>query len=74
MISRLIDATEADLVLDYGCGGEHELADILTPERDFRYQAYDATVPALAGDPVPSDMVVCIETLSDLHPWQSPYS
>lgn len=69
MISKLIDSMEIDHLLDYGCG-ELDLAKTLTPERSFTYQAFDATVPEYADEPVPAEMVVCIDSLSQIHPWQ----
>ena len=69
-MSKLIDSMEIEHLLDYGCGPEHELTESLSPDRKFKYQAYDAAVPQFAGDPDPADMVVCINTLSDLMPYE----
>ena len=70
MVSKLIDSMEIDHLLNYGNGGGVELAAALTPERDFRYQVFDANVPELAGDPIPAEMVVCIDSLSQIAPFQ----
>ena len=70
MISKLIDRMELDHLLDYGCGGDHSLTDTLSPDRSFKYQAYDATVPEYASEPVPAELVVCIDSLSQIKPFQ----
>lgn len=66
MVTKLIDALQVNHVLDYGCGETCELSKHLKPERDFRYQAYDANVEEFAEDPVPAEMVVCLDDLSRL--------
>ena len=55
---------EAEHVLDYKCGEGHPLSSHLKPEKAFKYQAYDANIPEYSDEPVPADMVVCIDGLS----------
>lgn len=68
VVGQMVDAMEIDTLLDYGCGHNLSLKDNLAPTRDFRYQAYDPGVPAYAGDPSPSEMVVCIDVLEHIEP------
>jgi hypothetical protein len=64
----MIDLMEIDHLLDYGCGHNLSLMETLKPTRDFRYQGYDPGVPEYAGDPIPADMVVCIDVLEHIEP------
>ena len=66
MITKLIDSTGVQHVLDYKCGENHPLSQHLTPEAPFKYQAYDAAIPLYADDPVPADMVVSVGGLSEM--------
>ena len=68
MISKLIDSMEIDHLLNYG--NSVDLTDSLSPERSFKYQVFDGTVPKYADDPIPADMVACIDSLSDIKPHQ----
>lgn len=68
MISGIVDRLEIDHLLDYGAGHNKSLTDTLRPERDLKYQAYDPGVPELAGDPVPAQMVCCIDVLEHIEP------
>lgn len=64
----MIDLMEVDHLLDYGAGHNLSLLDNLKPERKFTYQAYDPGVPEYAGDPTPSELVVCIDVLEHIEP------
>lgn len=64
----MVDLMEIDHLLDYGCGHNLSLKDNLAPTRGFRYQAYDPGVPDFADDPVPAEMVVCIDVLEHIEP------
>ena len=68
MVSGIIDKLEIETLLDYGCGSNLSLTKTLKPSRDFQYQAYDIGVPEYAGDPVPSEMVTCIDVLEHIEP------
>lgn len=68
IVSALVDKLEIDTLLDYGCGSNLSLRDTLRPQRKFTYQAYDPGVPDYAGDPEPSDMVVCVDVLEHIEP------
>ena len=65
-VSQIIDLMEIDHLLDYGCGHNLSLRNALHPERAFRYQGYDPGVPEYASDPVPAQMVACIDVLEHI--------
>ena len=67
-VSKIVDKLEIDHLLDYGCGRNLSLTDTLKPERDLRYQGYDIGVPECAEDPVPAQMVTCIDVLEHIEP------
>jgi len=62
----MIDLMEIEHLLDYGAGRNLSLKENLNPERDFTYQAYDPGVPEYADDPIPAEMVVCIDVLEHI--------
>lgn len=64
----MIDLMEVDHLLDYGCGHNKSLTKTLKPARPFTYQAYDPGVPECADDPIPAQMVVCIDVLEHIEP------
>jgi len=68
MVSNIVDKLEIDHLLDYGCGSNLSLQETLKPARDFMYQAYDPCVARYAAEPVPADMVVCIDVLEHIEP------
>lgn len=54
-------------MLDYGAG-KCRLANELKVDHKFTYQAYDPGIEKLAGDPVPAEMVACIDVLEHIEP------
>ena len=67
IVSRLLDATESDTILDYGCGSMRNLLKVLEPTRDVAYLGYDPAVPAYSFKE-PCDFVTCIDVLEHLEP------
>ena len=67
-VSGIVDQLEIDHLLDYGCGSNLSLTRTLKPERKFTYQGYDPAVPEYAGEPVPAEMVCCIDVLEHIEP------
>ncbi len=65
-VSQLVEATQSETLLDYGCGSLRSLASVLNC--NVQYQGYDPAVPAFAGDPDPADLVVCIDVLEHIEP------
>jgi len=68
MVGQIIDTMEIDHLLDYGCGHNLSLRENLNPEREFVYQAYDPGVAEYSDDPVPAQMVACIDVLEHIEP------
>jgi len=67
-VSQIVDKLEIDHLLDYGCGSNLSLTKTLKPKRNLKYQGYDIGVPEYADDPVPADMVTCIDVLEHIEP------
>ena len=68
LISRIIDNAGIKHLLDYGCGSNLSLTETLKPSGDLKYQAYDPGVEAYADNPVPADMVCCVDVLEHIEP------
>jgi len=68
LVSQIIEKTQAGHVLDYGCGSQCNLARHLKVKHGFHYQAYDPAVPKFAGDPIPAQLVCCIDVLEHIEP------
>ena len=68
MVSRLIQQFEVKHVLDYGCGSRLSLYRSLKAPHKLQYQAYDPGVAKFSSDPVPAEMVCCIDVLEHIEP------
>lgn len=68
MVSAVIDKMQVTHVLDYGCGAQVTLARSLKLKHKITYQAYDPGVPRFAKDPMPAQMVCCIDVLEHIEP------
>ena len=55
-------------ILDYGCGANTNLAKNIKVDHKLRYQAYDPAVPRFDRQPVPAEMVCCIDVLEHVEP------
>lgn len=64
----MVDKLKIDHLLDYGCGSNLSLREGLKPQRQFRYQAYDPMVDEYADDPVPAELVCCVDVLEHIEP------
>jgi hypothetical protein len=67
LISKLLDATESDTILDYGCGSMRNLLKVLDPQREVHYLGYDPAVPEFSAKE-PCDFVACIDVLEHIEP------
>jgi len=55
-------------LLDYGCGSNVNLAKHLKADHKVTYQAYDPGVKRFSKDPLPAQMVACIDVLEHIEP------
>jgi len=53
-------------LLDYGCGSNCNLAKKLKADHKVTYQAYDPGVPKYSKEPLPAQMVACIDVLEHI--------
>lgn len=67
IVTQFINRLQVTELLDYGAG-KCRLFENIKPDHAMRLQAYDPGVLKLAGDPVPSQMVACIDVLEHVEP------
>lgn len=65
MISGIIEKYQPEEMLDYGAG-KQALKDALGIKDG--YFAYDPSIPEIASDPSPADLVVCTDVLEHVEP------
>jgi hypothetical protein len=68
LVTAILDKLEITHLLDYGCGKQMNLGKHIKPKHKLTYQAYDPCVEELAGDPIPAQMVACIDVLEHIEP------
>ena len=68
MVSEIINRMQIEHLLDYGCGKNVSLARHLKVKQKLTYQAYDPGVPKFAKEPMPAQMVCCIDVLEHVEP------
>ncbi len=68
LVSEIVAKLEAKHLLDYGCGANTNLLKHLKVPHKLTYQAYDPGVPRFASDPVPAEIVTCIDVLEHIEP------
>lgn len=62
-VRKLVEATSAQSVLDYGCG-----KGVLAAKLDFPIWEYDPAVPGKDMTPKPADLVMCTQVLEHVEP------
>ena len=67
-VSHIVNRMGVTHLLDYGCGHNTALAKSLKLDHKIKYQAYDPGVPRFSKDPVPAQMVACIDVLEHIEP------
>lgn len=67
IVTDIINKSGAVTLLDYGCGSMRNLANVLEPGHDVRYQGYDPAVSD-AQAKEPADLVTCIDVLEHIEP------
>jgi hypothetical protein len=68
LVSEIMTRLNITELLDYGCGHNLSLFKAIKTTHKFRYQAYDPGVQEYAKDPIPSQMVACIDVLEHIEP------
>ena len=68
LVNQIVKNLEVNHLLDYGCGGNLNLYKNLNVDKKLTYQAYDPAIPDYAGEPVPAQMVACIDVLEHIEP------
>jgi hypothetical protein len=67
MVTKIINQAQVEELLDYGAG-KMRLFQNIKPEHKLRLQAYDPAIPELSADPLPMQMVTCIDVLEHIEP------
>lgn len=67
MVSQIINRLKVTELLDYGCG-KARLMQNLDVLHELKIQCYDPAVPGFAGEPIPMQMVTCIDVLEHVEP------
>jgi hypothetical protein len=67
MVSKIINRLGVTQLLDYGCG-RARLFQHLQVEHPMKLQGYDPAIPGFSGDPIPMQMVTCIDVLEHVEP------
>lgn len=68
LVSQIIEKLEITHLLDYGCGKNVNLSKHIKSPHKLTYQAYDPCVAELSGEPIPAQMVACIDVLEHIEP------
>ena len=68
MVAQYMDRLKITSLLDYGCGSNRSLLTALPLPADVVYEGYDPCVPEYSADPLPADLVVCIDVLEHIEP------
>lgn len=68
MVAGIIERMGVTHLLDYGCGANCTLAKSLKVPHKVKYQAYDPAVARFSSDPVPAELVCCIDVLEHIEP------
>lgn len=67
IVSQIANRVQARHLLDYGCG-KAALMRELKVGHDLKIQVYDPAIPSFAGDPIPAQMVTCVNVLEHVEP------
>jgi len=66
-VSKLCNQLQIAEILDYGAG-KCRLFESLQVDHAMKLQAYDPAIPSLAGRPLPSQMVCCLDVAEHIEP------
>ena len=68
LVNQIITKLGVTELLDYGCGKSANLAKHLKVGHKMTIQCYDPGVPEFSGEPVPMQMVACVDVLEHIEP------
>jgi hypothetical protein len=68
LVTEIVNKLEVTHLLDYGCGSLLNLYKHIKPARKLTYQAFDPGTEEYAEEPVPAEMVACIDVLEHIEP------
>lgn len=68
LVSQIVEKAEVTHLLDYGCGQRMGLLKNLKVKTKLTYQGYDPGVQEYSSDPVPAQLVCCIDVLEHIEP------
>lgn len=67
LVSRIVNDYQVQELLDYGAG-KGRLAQSLDVDHAITVQQYDPAIAEFSADPLPSEMVACIDVLEHIEP------
>lgn len=67
-VGALLHRSGARSILDYGCGSKRSLFQVLRLPEEVIYEGYDPAVPEYATEPLPAELVCCIDVLEHIEP------
>lgn len=68
LVSEIVNTMGVTHLLDYGCGRNLSLYKALDVKSKLTYQAYDPGTEEYSDEPVPAQMVCCIDVLEHIEP------
>lgn len=67
VVTEILNKTQCQTMLDYGCGSMRNLMKVLEPVHNVVYLGYDPAVPEFSQKE-PCELVVCIDVLEHIEP------
>jgi hypothetical protein len=68
LVAGYVQRLRVGSLLDYGCGSQRSLLKVLKLPEHVVYEGYDPCVPEYSTDPIPAELVVCIDVLEHIEP------
>jgi len=68
VVGALLNLSGARSILDYGCGSKRSLLQVIRLPEEVIYEGYDPAVPEYATEPLPAELVCCIDVLEHIEP------
>jgi hypothetical protein len=68
VVGALLNMSGARSILDYGCGSRRSLLQVIRLPEEVIYEGYDPAIPEYAVEPLPAELVCCIDVLEHIEP------